>query len=83
MGFPKTYQKSANANPSIFALLVDDINKMSASEQKALWINTNNEKLSTLAAEIDDSTVVHNFSHLEINSLIDEARRKTANLLIL
>ena len=41
--------QSSGTSPSIFALLVDDINRMSESEQKLLWLQINRERLSSLA----------------------------------
>lgn len=75
MGTIKTYQGSGTGGPSTFALLVDDINKMSESEQKVLWIQLNKEKLSAYAKEIDTSVVPHNLSATEIDALITEARK--------
>ncbi len=65
-----------NHGPSTFALLVDDINKMTESEQKLLWIQLNKERLSTLARELDASIVPHNLSASEIDELINEARKQ-------
>ncbi len=75
MNSVKSYDQSNTGSPSVFALLVDDINKMTESEQKVLWMNINKEKLSVLANEIDASVPSHNFSALEIDSLINEARK--------
>ena len=60
--------------PSTFALLVDDINKMSEPEQKLLWVQLNKEKLSSFAQEIDASVIPHNLSANDIDNLITEAR---------
>ena len=79
MSSVKSYDQSGTGSPSLFALLVDDINKMTESEQKVLWMNINKEKLSVLAKEIDTTVVPHNFSALEIDSLINEARKKSKN----
>ena len=73
MNAVKSFQN--NHGPSTFALLVDDINKMTESEQKLLWIQLNKEKLSTLAHELDASIMPHNFSASEIDELISEARK--------
>ncbi len=68
-------RNSTKSGPSTFALLVDDINKMSESEQKVLWIQINKEKISSLAKEIDNSVSAHNFSNDEISAMITEARK--------
>ncbi len=60
---------------SVFALLVDDIAKMSASEQKTLWIKLNKEKLTVLAKEIDTKVRPSDLSDEEIASLVKKARR--------
>lgn len=60
--------------PSVFALLVDDISKMSASEQKLLWIKLNKEKLTVLAKGIDAKAQPSNLSDGEIASLVKKAR---------
>jgi len=70
-----SYQKRDNTGPSTFAMLIDDINKMSESEQKLLWIQINKEKISTLAKELDASVVPNNLSTGEIDMLINEARK--------
>ncbi len=74
MGTIKPYQRTGKNGPSTFAMLVDNINKMSESEQKLLWIQINKEKLSTLAKEIDISVTQNNFSEGQIDEMIKEAR---------
>ncbi len=68
-------RNSTKSGPSTFALLVDDISKMTESEQKVLWVHINKEKLSSLAKEIDKSVAPHNFSSDEISAMITEARK--------
>jgi len=75
MSAVKPYANRHKQGPSTFALLVDDINKMSESEQKALWIQINREKLSSLAKGIDISVSTHNFSAKQIDGLLSEARK--------
>lgn len=79
MGTTNSYQKPHENGPSIFALLVDDINKMSELEQKLLWIQINKEKLSSFAKKLDGSVLPHNFLPSEIDELINEARRNDNN----
>ena len=76
MSVVKPATNKQKSGPSTFALLVDDISKMSKSEQKALWININQEKLSVFARTIDVSVEEHNLSETEIDALIDEAKKK-------
>ena len=60
--------------PSTFALLVDDISKMTPSEQKLLWIELNKEKLHSIARELDSSIEPNNLTDEEIAKLVKEAR---------
>lgn len=62
MGTLRSNQVSGKNEPSTFALLVDDINKMSEPEQKLLWMQLNREKISTFVKEIDNSVATHNLS---------------------
>ena len=75
MGTAKSYQDSNKIGASTFALLIDDINKMSESEQKSLWLQINKEKVSQLAKELDISVKPNNFSDQEIARMINEGRR--------
>ena len=75
MGTVKSNQQPHKGSPSTFAMLVDDINKMSESEQKALWVQINRDKLANLAKEIDASVTPHNFNDAEIDALIHEAMK--------
>lgn len=75
MGVVKSHPQWDSNGPSTFALLVDDINKMSEAEQKLLWLQINKDKVSSLAKEIDNATNQHNFSSEEIDALIIEARK--------
>ena len=79
MATTNSYQKAHENGPSIFALLVDDINKMSEPEQKLLWMQINKEKLSSFAKKLDESVLPHNFSTGEIDELINEARKYGRN----
>ena len=65
---------SNKKGPSTFALLVDDISKMSEPEQKLLWLQLNKEKVSTLAQTLDAAVAPHNLSATDIDNLITEAR---------
>jgi hypothetical protein len=60
--------------PTVFALLVDNISRMSVSEQKLLWMNLNKKNISDLAKEIDSSTKSDNLSEDEVSALVKEAR---------
>jgi len=71
----KSYQNPDKGGPSTFALLVDDINKMTEPEQKLLWLQINLEKLSSAAKKLDASVAPHNLSADEIDALITEARK--------
>lgn len=71
----KSYQSANIPGPSILALLVDNISRMSASEQKVLWMQLNQDKLTTLAQEIDASVSPHNLSSEDIDALISEAKK--------
>ena len=62
--------------PSIFALLIDDISKMTPSEQKLLWIELNKEKLHGIASELDNSIKQNNLSDEDIATLVREARNR-------
>jgi hypothetical protein len=75
MGLVKTRKKLAGKAVSTFALLVDDINKMSESQQKLLWLQINKDKVSALSEELDDSVTSHSLSQGEIDSLINEAKK--------
>ncbi len=75
MGVVKTTKNRAKAGSSTFALLVDDINKMSESRQKLLWLQIHEEKVSSLAKELDATVTPHNLLPGEIDSLIKEARK--------
>jgi len=75
MGTANLSQKPHENGPSTFALLVDDINKMSELEQKLLWIQINKEKLSSFAKKLDSSVLPNNFLPGEIDDLINEARK--------
>ena len=70
-----SYQKPHEKGPSTFALLLDDINKMSEVEQKLLWVQINKEKLSSFAKKLDASVLPNNFLPGEIDELINEARK--------
>ncbi len=59
---------------STFALLVDDISKMSASEQRLLWMKLNKEKLTSLAKEMDTKTIPGNLLDEQVASLVRKAR---------
>jgi hypothetical protein len=75
MGTVRSYKTVGDQQPSIFAMLVDDINKMSEAEQKVLWLRLNKERLSTLTKAIDKGTANHNLSDQEIDTLISEAKK--------
>lgn len=75
MSTAKSYQASDSKGPSILALLVDDISKMSVSEQKLLWMQLNKKKISTLAQQLDASVTPHNLSADEIDALINDAKK--------
>jgi hypothetical protein len=79
MGTIKSHGDTGKGKPSIFALLVDDINRMSESEQKALWLQINKEKVISLSKAIDSSVVPHSLSGDEIDELIIEARKYARN----
>ncbi len=61
--------------PSILALLVDNISRMSVSEQKLLWMQLNQNKLNALAREIDANVPAHILSSADIDALISEAKK--------
>jgi hypothetical protein len=71
----KSSQSINIPGPSILALLVDDISRMSESEQKLLWMQLNEDKLATLAREIDASSPPNNLSSDDIDALIREATK--------
>ena len=75
MSITKSYEQVNKKTPSTFALLVDDIRNMSASQQKLLWVQLNKEKISSLAQDIDAAVVPNNLSASAIDSLIREARK--------
>ncbi len=75
MGAIRSYNKAGQKGPSTFALLVDDISKMSASQQKLLWIQLNKQKLSTLARELDSTVTPNELSATDIDNLINEAKK--------
>jgi hypothetical protein len=75
MGAAKSYSSLEQNRPSILALLVDNISRMSASEQKLLWMQLNKKKISALAQEIDAATTPHNLSANDIDTLITEAKK--------
>lgn len=64
----------SNNEPSVFALLVDNISQMSKSEQKALWMKLNQKKLADLAKKIDNDTDADPLSEEEVSKLVKEAR---------
>lgn len=74
MGVVQSISKQFQKEPSVFALLVDNIRKMSLSEQKLLWLQLNKQKISELAREIDVETSPNNLTEDEINTLVKEAR---------
>lgn len=71
----KSRQSLSVPGPSLLALLVDNISRMSVSEQKLLWMQLNQNKLTTLAREIDASSAPHNLSSEDIDVLISEAKK--------
>lgn len=71
----KSRQSANIPGPSILALLVDNISRMSVSEQKLLWMQLNQDKLATLAREIDVSSPSNNLSSEDIDALISEAKK--------
>ncbi|HTI92109.1 MAG TPA: hypothetical protein VL727_16055 [Puia sp.] len=71
----KSYQSANTPGPSILALLVDNISRMSVSEQKILWMQLNQNKLAILAREIDANVPPHNPSSNDIDALISEAKK--------
>lgn len=75
MAAVKSYQSANIPGPSILALLVDNISRMSVSEQKLLWMQLNQNKLATLAREIDANVSTHNLSSNDIDALISEAKK--------
>jgi len=74
MGVVKTNRNVARKGVSTFALLIDDINKMSESQQKLLWLQINKEKVTSLTRELDASVAPHTLSVNEIDLLIKEAK---------
>lgn len=75
MSAVKSYQKLSEKGHPHFALLIDNIHKMNASEQKLLWMQLNQKKLSSLAKALDASIVPNNLSQEEIDALINEAKQ--------
>jgi hypothetical protein len=75
MGVVKAIRKPSKSGPSTFALLVDDINKMSESRQKLLWLQIHEEKVSSLAQALDASVKPHNLTPEEIDAIIKDARK--------
>lgn len=75
MGAIKSYSSFEPKGPSILALLIDDITKMSASEQKLLWMELNKNKLTTLARELDNAVTPHHLSADDIDILISQAKK--------
>lgn len=75
MSTVKSYKKLNQQGPSTFALLVDEIRNMSASAQKLLWMQLNQDRLSVLASEIDAHVSPNNLTSGEIDSLILEAKK--------
>ncbi len=71
----KSYHSANTPGPSILALLVDNISRMSVSEQKILWMQLNQNKITTLAREIDANVPPHNLSSNDIDALISEAKK--------
>ena len=71
----KSHQSANTPGPSILALLVDNSSRMSVSEQKLLWMQLNQNKLATLAREIDANVPPHNLSSNDIDALISEAKK--------
>jgi hypothetical protein len=74
MGTVKSISNQFQNEPSVFALLVDNISKMSLSEQKLLWMKLNKEKIAELAREIDAGSSPDTLTDNEINMLVREAR---------
>jgi hypothetical protein len=75
MGAVKSYSSLRPKGPSILAMLVDDISRMTTAEQKVLWMEINKNKLTTLAQEIDNSATSHNLTSNDIDKLISEAKK--------
>ena len=75
MSAVKSISKQFQNEPSVFALLVDNISRMSVSEQKLLWMNLNKKSISELAKEIDKSINSENLSKDEVSALVNEARK--------
>jgi hypothetical protein len=75
MGAVKSYSFFDEKSPSLLALLVDDISRMSVSEQKLLWMQLNKEKLTMLAHELDKNVIPHHLSSNDIDALINEAKK--------
>jgi hypothetical protein len=75
MGSPKINITNQQKNASIFALLIDDISRMSASQQKLLWMDLNKKKLSVLAGELDKSVPPNNLLQADFDQLINEAKK--------
>jgi|GEM_PF-982550 len=76
MGLTKSSQSvRTKRGLSMLALLVDNISKMSPSEQKLLWMQLNKRKLTAFAHQLDSTVAPHHLSLDEIDILIDEAKR--------
>jgi hypothetical protein len=69
-GFAMIRNTSIVKQPSTFALLVDDISKMTLSEQKLLWIKLNKEKLGSLAKKMDAKASPGNLSDKQVATLV-------------
>jgi hypothetical protein len=74
MNTVKLSQNNFSKEPSLFALLIDNISEMSKAEQKLLWMQLNQKKLSATANKIDNTTKSNSLSENEINLLITEAK---------
>jgi len=75
MSTAKSYSSSIQKGPSVLALLVDNISKMSVAQQKLLWLQLNKNKLTSVARELDNAVVLHNLSSADIDSLINKAKK--------
>jgi len=79
MSASRTQVTVDNSGPSVFALLIDNIQQMSEAEQKTLWVQINSDKVGAFARELDAATVPHNFSDTAIATLITEALSNAKN----
>ncbi|WEK36326.1 MAG: hypothetical protein P0Y53_02330 [Candidatus Pseudobacter hemicellulosilyticus] len=75
MSVAKSYSGYSASGPSILALLVDSITKLSASEQKLLWMELNKQKIKTFAYELDQNIVPHDYTAEGLDALIAEVRK--------